>query len=84
MCSGAIRDSPWDGHVGAWGLKHKLISHHVKSIIEILRVYLPLLFFSMRLLLSTISIVLLMLLSLVVSFPIKYWIIIADIEDQVP
>ena len=72
-----------NSHVGAWGLKHLLVSHHVKSVVEIVRDQLPLLFFFMRSPLSAIGVALLALLSLIISLPIEYWLIITNIEDQI-
>ena len=72
-----------DGHVGAWGLEHLLVSHHVKSIVKVVRDQLPLLFFFMRSSLGVVGVALLALLYLIVGLPIKHWFIVANIEDQI-
>ena len=73
-----------DGHVSAWSLEDLLISHHVKSVIEILWVDLPLAFLHFKCSpLSGVNVALLVLLSLVVGFAIRCRFVIADIEDQI-
>ena len=70
-----------DSYISAWGLEYWLVSHHVESIIEVVRDQLSLLFFCPSL--STIGVALLALLPLIIGFPIKDWFVIADIEDQI-
>ena len=72
-----------NSHIGAWGLEHLLVSHHVESIIKIVRDQLPLLLFFVRLSLGAIGVALLTLLSLIISFPIEHRFIIVHIEDQI-
>jgi len=72
-----------NSHIGTRGLEHMLVSHHVESIIKILWDQLPLLLFFVLASLGTISVALLALLSLIISFSIEYRFIIAHIEDQI-
>jgi antibiotic biosynthesis monooxygenase (ABM) superfamily enzyme len=65
-------------------LEHLLIPHHIESVVEVLWVYRPLTFFLfLHPLLGTISIVLLTLLPLVISFAISRWFVVTNIKDQI-
>ena len=70
-----------NNHIGAWGLEHLLVSHHVESIIKIVRDQSPLLLFFVRSSQGAIGVALLALLSLIVGLPIEHWLIVANIED---
>ena len=72
-----------NSHIDAWGLKHLLVPYYVESIIEIVRDQLLLLFFFVCSPLSAIGVALLALLSLINGFPIEYWLIVTNVEDQV-
>ena len=61
-----------NNHIGAQGLEHLLVSHHVESIIKIVRDQLPLLLFFMCSPLGAIGVALLALLSLIVGLPIEH------------
>ena len=69
-----------NNRVGAWHLVDLLIPNHVESIAEVVWCKLPLL---IRSPLSVIGVALLALLSLLVSFAIDNWFVIADVEDQI-
>jgi hypothetical protein len=58
-----------------------LVSHHVESIIKIVRDQSPLLLFFVRSSQGAIGVALLALLSLIIGLPIEHWLIVANIED---
>jgi len=69
-----------NSHVGAWRLVDLLIPDHVKSIAKVVWCELPLL---IRSPLSANGVALLAELSLLISFAIDNWFVIADVENQI-